>query len=40
MDWSDSGIVLGGQPFGEYDLRLELLTSHHGRLHGIVKGGQ
>lgn len=40
MDWHDSGIVLGGQVHGEYDLRLELLTEDHGRVFGIVKGGQ
>lgn len=40
MEWSDTGIVLSGKPLGEHDILLSLLTSRHGRVNGIVKGGQ
>ena len=40
MEWSDVGLVLGTRRLGEADALLELMTRHHGRHLGVVKGGR
>lgn len=40
MHWSDDGIVLGVRKHGESSVILELLTRHHGRHLGLVRGGR
>lgn len=40
IEWSDDGIVLAVKRFGETDCIVDLLTDHHGRSSGFVKGGQ
>jgi DNA repair protein RecO (recombination protein O) len=40
MQWTDSGIVLGCRKHGEASVILELLTVHHGRHMGLVRGGR
>ncbi len=40
MQWTDSGIVLGTRRFGETSVILELMTAHHGRHLGLVRGGR
>lgn len=39
MDWSDEGIVITTRRHGETSLIVELLTRHHGRHAGLVRGG-
>jgi DNA repair protein RecO (recombination protein O) len=40
MDFSDEGILLSARPLGEANAIAELLTSHHGRHLGRVRGGR
>lgn len=40
MDWQDRGIVLSARPHGESAAVVQLLTEHHGRHAGLVRGGQ
>ncbi len=40
MDWTDQGIVLSARRHGESSVILSLLTEHHGRHAGVVRGGQ
>jgi DNA repair protein RecO (recombination protein O) len=39
MQWSDDGFVLGIRRYGEANAILELMTRHHGRHLGLVRGG-
>lgn len=39
MDWIDRGIVLTTRKHGESSLIVSLLTEHHGRHAGLVRGG-
>jgi DNA repair protein RecO (recombination protein O) len=39
VEWTDDGIVLGTRRHGEAGAILELLTRHHGRHLGLVRGG-
>jgi DNA repair protein RecO (recombination protein O) len=39
MEWSDQGLVLGAQKYGENDTILDILTQQNGRAKGFVKGG-
>lgn len=39
MEWSDDAIVLSVRPHGETSAILEVLTHHHGRHLGLVRGG-
>jgi DNA repair protein RecO (recombination protein O) len=39
MEWSDDAIVLSVRPHGETSAILEVLTRHHGRHLGLVRGG-
>jgi len=39
MEWSDDAIVLSARPHGETSAILEVLTHHHGRHLGLVRGG-
>lgn len=39
MEWTDEGIVLGVRRHGESSAIAELLTRHHGRYLGLVRGG-
>jgi len=39
MDWIDRGIVLTARKHGESSLIVSLLTEHHGRHAGLVRGG-
>jgi DNA repair protein RecO (recombination protein O) len=39
MEWTDEGIVLGVRRHGESSAIVELLTRHHGRHLGLVRGG-
>jgi len=39
MEWSDQGIVLAARRHGESSAVLSLLTAHHGRHLGLVRGG-
>ena len=40
MDWQDEGIILGTRRHGETSVIAELMTRHHGRHQGLVKGGR
>ena len=40
MEWSDEAIVLSTRPHGETSALASLLTRDHGRLAGLVRGGQ
>ena len=40
MEWQDRGVVLGGRAYGETSVIVELLTAHHGRHLGVVRGGR
>lgn len=40
MEWQDRGVVLGGRAYGETSVVVELLTAHHGRHLGLVRGGR
>ena len=40
MEWQDRGVVLGGRAYGETSVIVELLTVHHGRHIGMVRGGR
>lgn len=40
MQWDDEGLVLGMRSHGETSVILEVMTSHHGRHHGLVRGGR
>ena len=39
MEWSDTGIVLRARPHSEAHAVADLLTEHHGRYSGLVRGG-
>ncbi len=39
MEWSDTGIVLTAKKHGETSAIVTLLTKHHGRHAGLVRGG-
>jgi len=39
LEWTDDGIVIGTRRHGEAAAILELLTRHHGRHLGLVRGG-
>jgi len=39
MEWQDEGIVLSATRHGEADALLEVMTRHHGRARGFIKGG-
>ncbi|WP_262695524.1 DNA repair protein RecO [Kordiimonas aquimaris] len=39
MEWTDEGIVLSVNRFGENDAVLEVMSRAHGRARGFVKGG-
>jgi DNA repair protein RecO (recombination protein O) len=39
MDWQDEGLVLSARPHGEHGAIIEMLTAHHGRHLGVVRGG-
>ena len=39
MDWRDEGIVLSFRKHGESAVIAHLLTQHHGRHAGLVRGG-
>ena len=40
MDFTDEGILLSAKPLGEANTVAELLTAHHGRHLGLVRGGR
>jgi DNA repair protein RecO (recombination protein O) len=40
MEWRDEGIVIGVRRHGETSAIVELLTRHHGRHLGLVRGGR
>jgi DNA repair protein RecO (recombination protein O) len=40
MEWLDEAIVLSARPHGETSAVVILLTEHHGRHAGLVRGGQ
>jgi DNA repair protein RecO (recombination protein O) len=40
MQWSDHGIILSVRRHGESSAIAELLTEHHGRTLGLVRGGR
>lgn len=40
MEWRDEGIIIGGRRFGETSLIAEVMTRHHGRHNGLVRGGR
>ena len=40
MEWSDKALVLGVRHHGETSAILELMTRHHGRFLGLVRGGR
>ncbi|MEM6666943.1 MAG: DNA repair protein RecO [Pseudomonadota bacterium] len=40
MEWRDEGIILGQRGHGETNTVLEVLTRHHGRHAGLVRGGR
>ena len=39
MEWSDTALVIGGRRHGESSVILEVMTRHHGRHLGLVRGG-
>lgn len=39
MEWSDKGVVLNARAYGEAHAVVDLLTEHHGRHAGLVRGG-
>lgn len=39
MEWTDDGIILGLRRHGEGHAVVELMTAHHGRHLGLVRGG-
>ena len=39
MEWSDDAVVLSSRKHGESSLIVSLLTHHHGRHAGLVRGG-
>lgn len=40
MEWRDEGIILGTKKHGESSVILEVMTRHHGRHLGLVRGGR
>lgn len=40
MEWSDEGIIVATRRHGETSIIVELLTKHHGRHGGMVRGGR
>ena len=40
MEWQDEGLALGTRRHGETSVILELMTRHHGRHMGMVRGGR
>ena len=40
MQWTDDGVILGTRRHGETSLIVELMTPHHGRHLGLVRGGR
>ena len=39
MEWTDEAIVLSAARLGDADAVLEVMTPHHGRARGFIKGG-
>ncbi|MEM1375559.1 MAG: DNA repair protein RecO [Pseudomonadota bacterium] len=39
MEWRDEGVLLLARPHGEGSAIIEVLTAHHGRTAGVVRGG-
>lgn len=40
MEWRDEGIILGTRKHGETSAIVEVMTRHHGRHLGLVRGGR
>ena len=40
IEWQDEAILLSARRHGENALVLSVLTEHHGRHAGLVRGGQ
>jgi DNA repair protein RecO (recombination protein O) len=40
MEWVDEGIILGVRKHGETSAIVEVMTRHHGRHMGLVRGGR
>ena len=40
MEWQDHGLILGVRKHGETSSIVELMTEHHGRHLGLVRGGR
>jgi len=40
MEWSDEGTIIGVRRHGESAVILEVMTRHHGRHLGLVRGGR
>lgn len=40
MEWVDEGIILGVRKHGETSAVVEVMTRHHGRHMGLVRGGR
>ncbi|WP_455478484.1 DNA repair protein RecO [Bartonella sp. B10] len=40
MKWKEQAIILGARQYGETSVILEIMTRHHGRYMGIIKGGR
>ena len=39
-EWTDNAIIISSRPFGEDAAVVQVLTEHHGRHAGLVRGGQ
>jgi DNA repair protein RecO (recombination protein O) len=40
MEWTDDAVILGARRHGETSLVVEVMTRHHGRHLGLVRGGR
>ncbi len=40
MEWKDQGIIIGTRRHGETSVIAEIMTRHHGRHLGLVRGGR
>lgn len=40
IEWRDNGLVLSARPQGENNILLNMMTEQHGRVLGILNGGQ
>ena len=40
MEWKDTGLILGVRKHGETSAIIEVMTEHHGRHLGLVRGGR